>query len=94
LQFFHLDDGIHKYLFKVLSSVQLTGSSLQRFKRKGMAATENLSSNGTFGETDEAKICKQLYLDTKQMRVYAENANAKLDALDAFLKQLEQQEST
>lgn len=73
---------------QVLSSVQLTGSSLQRFKRKGMNATEN-TSNGTFGESDEAKISKQLYLDTTQIRLHAETENGKVEELDAFLKQLD-----
>jgi hypothetical protein len=77
--------------FQVLSSVQLTGSSLQRFKRKGASVGDQ---NGkSFGESDEAKISKQLYLDTQQMRVHAESANGKVEALDAFLKQLEQQEN-
>ncbi|KAI6175637.1 Component of oligomeric Golgi complex 2 [Aphelenchoides bicaudatus] len=76
---------------QVLSSVQLTGSSLQRFKRKGANVGE---SNGkSFGESDEAKIGKQLYLDTQQMRLHAESANGKTEALDAFLKQLDQQEN-
>jgi hypothetical protein len=77
--------------FQVLNSVQMTGSSLQRFKRKGLSAGENNAVNGTAGETDESKIRRQLQLDTQRMRTHAESANANVQKLDDFLKLLEQE---
>lgn len=84
---------VYTFYFQVLSSVQLTGSSLQRFKRKGANVGDSAPNGKSFGESDEAKISKQLYLDTQQMRLHAETANGRVDALDAFLKQLDQQEN-
>ncbi|KAH7721892.1 Protein COGC-2 [Aphelenchoides avenae] len=45
---------------QVLESVEQTGSSLQRFKRKGAVQ----DGSGAQAETDEAKIRRQLFFDT------------------------------
>lgn len=48
------------FVFKVIESVEQTGTSLQRFKRKGTFAGGGESSSA---DSDEGKIRTQLFLD-------------------------------
>ncbi|CAD5226744.1 unnamed protein product [Bursaphelenchus xylophilus] len=75
---------------KVLSSVQQTGSSLQRFKRKGLINSE---SSDKVAETDEFKIKLQLQLDTARVREAANEVGISVDKLDQFLEAIQQTEA-
>ncbi|KAI6206932.1 Component of oligomeric Golgi complex 2 [Aphelenchoides besseyi] len=71
---------------QVLSSVQLTGSSLQRFKRKGAVGPADSGANA---DTDESKIRRQLLLDTEKLREHASAIDASTEKVDEFVKQLQ-----
>ncbi|KAI6181110.1 Component of oligomeric Golgi complex 2 [Aphelenchoides besseyi] len=64
---------------QVLNSVQLTGSSLQRFKRKGTA------DSAANTDTDESKIRRQLLLDTQKLHEHASVTGASTEKVDEFL---------
>ncbi|CAD5219000.1 unnamed protein product [Bursaphelenchus okinawaensis] len=72
---------------KVLSSVQQTGSSLQRFKRKGLMTSE---SSDKVVETDEYKIKLQLQLDTEAVKKAATEVGLEVERLDQFLEAVQQ----
>lgn len=62
-------------------SVEQTGSSLQRFKRKGVGA-----SDAPVADSDEAKIKKQLNFDVLFVRQKALEANVDSEPLDQLLQ--------
>lgn len=63
--------------------MEQTGSSLQRFKRKGAGAAE---SNAPASDSDEAKIKKQLYFDVVYAKQKAIEASVDVEQLDQLLQ--------
>ncbi|VDN28742.1 unnamed protein product [Gongylonema pulchrum] len=69
-------------LFKVLESVEQTGTSLQRFKRKATAVAENNS------DSDENKIRRQLLLDAEHFKSWALSCDIEVSQIEALISRI------